>query len=379
MDAATGALSWLDSTEWDVEEAALSADGEVLVWTVNVDGATRLRARNLVTGRDLEVPSLPVGEGLALSVSRDGRRVVLLMSTPGRPRNVLTADLESGELRWVTDVDLVGGEATPTVEPTFLRFPAADGTPIPAYLYRPIGVTGPAPVVMAIHGGPASQERPGYSAGGLYQYLASQGVAVFAPNVRGSRGYGRSYQTVQDRDWGGVDLDDFAAAARFLASQDWADASRIGLYGRSYGGFAVLSCLSRLPELGWAAGVSWCGMSNLVTLAKAAPPTWRSRVKAQIGDYEEDAAFLLSRSPVTYADQIRAPLFVIQGANDRRVPQHESDQIVQKLRALGVEVRYDIYANEGHGFSLRENDRKACADSADFLVQHLLSRTRDGA
>lgn len=366
MDAETGELSWLDTPDWDVEEAVLSADGRVLVWTVNVEGATQLRARDMVTGDDLDLPPLPLGQGLALNVAADGGRAVLLFTTPDRPRNVLVAELGKAEVRWLDDTGSIPG----AVVPTLVRFATADGASIPAYLYRP-DVDGPVPVVMSIHGGPSSQERPGYSAGGLYPFLVSQGVAVFAPNVRGSRGYGRAYQMILDRDWGGIDLRDFADAAAYLAAQDWVDRDRIALFGGSYGGFAVLSCLSRLPEVGWAAGVACCGMSNLVTLAKAAPPTWRAQVAAQIGDYESDAEFLTSRSPVTYADHIRAPLFVLQGANDPRVPRQESDQIVDRLRSRGVAVRYDVYADEGHGFSKRENDLKAYADSAAFLLEHL--------
>jgi dipeptidyl aminopeptidase/acylaminoacyl peptidase len=374
MDADTGRLSWLDTPDWDVEEATLSADGRVLVWTVNVEGATRLRARNMATGEDLDVPPLPLGVGWALNVSADGSRAVLLFTTPSRSVDVLVVELAAGQIRWLTDL----GGVPAAVEPTLVRFTAADGTSVPAYVYRP-AADGPVPVVMALHGGPAAQARPGYSGGGLFQFLVSQGVAVFAPNVRGSRGYGRAYQTIQDRDWGGIDLRDFADAAAYLAEQDWADRDRIAVFGTSYGGFAVLSCLARLPEVGWAAGVSWCGMSNLVTLAKAAPPTWRAQIAAQIGDYEADADFLTSRSPVTYAEQIRAPLFVLQGANDRRVPRHEADQIVDRLRSRGVEVRYDVYAEEGHGFSKRDNDLKAYADAAEFLLVHLRSAAVEAA
>lgn len=371
MDSETGILSWLDTPDWDVEEAALSRNGQVLVWTVNVDGATQLRARNMITGKNLDVPMLPMGEGWALNVSADGQRVALLFSTPTRPWNVVTADLTTGELHWVTDIGPAGVDSAELTEPTLIRYPTTDGSTVPAYLYRPAG-PGPTAVVVAIHGGPSAQERPEYAAEGMYQFLLSRGIAVLAPNVRGSRGYGRSYQTIQNRDWGGIDLRDFADAARYLRSRDWVDPTRMGLFGRSYGGFAVLSCLSRLSEFDWAAGVSWCGPSNLITLAKSAPPTWRSKVAVQIGDYEADAEFLASRSPVTYADKIKAPLFVLQGANDRKVPQHESDQIVERLRLRGVEVRYDVYPDEGHGFSKRANETKARSDAAEFLLSHLL-------
>jgi dipeptidyl aminopeptidase/acylaminoacyl peptidase len=369
MDAISGQLSWLDTPDWDVEEARLSADGRILVWTVNIEGGSQLRARDLTTGRELAVPSLPMGQAWGLNMSRDGSRIAMLFTTPTKPCSVVSADLNSKNLSWVAEIRADADPMT-LCEPDLIRYTARDGTDIPAYLYRPKG-KGPHPFVMSIHGGPAAQERPEYGGEGLYQYLLSKGVGVFAPNIRGSRGYGLSYQTVLDRDWGGIDLRDLADSAAYLQEQDWVDPTRIGLFGRSYGGFAVLSCLARLPEFGWAAGVSWCGPSNLITLAKAAPPTWRSRVAVQIGDYETDAEFLKERSPVTYADQIRAPLFVLQGANDRRVPQHESDQIVERLRARGLEVRYDVYPDEGHGFSKRENETRARSDAAEFLLRQL--------
>nr|WP_230416043.1 prolyl oligopeptidase family serine peptidase [Micromonospora tarapacensis] len=217
-----------------------------------------------------------------------------------------------------------------------------------------------------------SQERPVYQYDGFYQFLLSRGLAVFAPNVRGSSGYGRAYQESVYRDWGGVDLDDLADAVRYLREQSWVDRSRVGLFGGSYGGFLVLSCLARLADLGWAAGVSYCAPSNLVTLAEATPPAWRSQVLAVIGDPVADAPRLLDRSPVTHADKIRAPLFVIQGANDPRVPRSESDQIVERLRDRGVRVRYDVYSDEGHGFLKRENQARMRSSAGDFLAAHLV-------
>jgi len=376
MDAATGALHWLDSPDWDVEEATMSADGRVIVWLVNVDGASELRARLWPTGENLDTPPLPIGEARRLRLSRDGMRAVMQLSTPTKPWNLVAVDLAAGELRWLTDAVPTAADPNRMVEPELVRYPTADGTLIPGYLYRPVAASGPAPVVMSLHGGPQSAERPTYV--GVYQYLLANGIAVFAPNPRGSTGYGKSYQVRLHRDWGGVDLDDWAAAVVWLRSQSWIDVNRIGLFGGSYGGFGVLSCLSRLPDVDWAAAVVFFGISNLVTLASASPPTWRSRVATQIGDPDTDATFLLSRSPVTYADQIRAPLMVVQGANDVRVPRQESDQIVQRLRERGIEVRYDVYPGEGHGFARTENQTRSMSDAAEFLIGHLIAPTNLG-
>jgi dipeptidyl aminopeptidase/acylaminoacyl peptidase len=157
----------------------------------------------------------------------------------------------------------------------------------------------------------------------------------------------------------------------YLRGLDWVDPDRIGLFGTSYGGFAVLSCLSRLPELNWAAGVDFYGPSNLVTLAKSAPPTWAKIIEANFGDPEENAERLMRRSPVTYADHITAPLLVVQGANDPRVPHGESDQIVARLRARGVRTQYEIFPDEGHGFTRRVNQKRAFSLAGAFLSGHL--------
>jgi dipeptidyl aminopeptidase/acylaminoacyl peptidase len=370
MDAQSGRLSWFDAPDWDVEEVALSADGRVLAWNVNIDGYSRLRARNLSTGEDIAMPDLQGGAATGLTISPDGRIVVLRVSTPTRPWNLTAIDLDTGELRWLSDARPVAADPATFIEPTLIRYPARDGQGVPGYLYRPLRDE-PVGMLIMVHGGPAWQERPAYQYDGFYQYLAAHGVGVLAPNVRGSLGYGRAYSDRVNRDWGGGDLLDFADAVAYLHHLDWVDPARIAVMGASYGGFAVLSCLSRLPELNWAAGVDMYGASNLVTLAKAAPPTWRSLVATVIGDPEADAGQLMSRSPVTYADQIRAPLMVLQGANDPRVPKDESDQIVARLGARGVEVQYEVFPDEGHGFTRRDNQAKAYSDAGEFLIKHL--------
>jgi dipeptidyl aminopeptidase/acylaminoacyl peptidase len=375
MDATTGELTWVDTPEWDVEAVTLSGDRRTLMWIVNVDGGAVLRARDLATGSDVTAPVLPWGAVECLSASSDGRRAVMLLSTGTRPWNVVVADFESGALRHVTRAAPRTPALVHLVEPSLVRFESSDGCQVPALLYRPASAPVPGAVLVSIHGGPVYQERPEYAHDGFYQFLVSQGVAVLAPNIRGSSGYGTSYTTRLYRDWGGVDLEDLRAAAGWLRSQPWVDPARIGLYGGSYGGFCVLTCISRLPEVGWAAAVDNFGPSNLVTLARAAPPTLRSLVAAVIGDYEADAEFLMSRSPVTYADDIRTPLLVNQGANDPRVPRHESDQIVERLRARGVEVRYDVYPDEGHGFTKTENQIRARTVAGEFLLRHLGGRT----
>jgi dipeptidyl aminopeptidase/acylaminoacyl peptidase len=373
-----GEPQWYEKPEWDVEQLALSANGRILAWTVNEDGYSRLHARDLVDGIDLELPELPAGMVTTLRVSPDGRRLAYLLARATRPTEVIAVDLAGGVDRSVhvlTDSTPPALLDVEPVEPVLVRFPTHDGRAVPAFLYRPPAShgSGPFPIVLSIHGGPEAQERPMYMYGGFYQYLLANGIGILAPNVRGSTGYGASYQKLIHHDWGGAELGDFEQAVHFLRTLEWVDPARIAVFGASFGGFATLSCVSRLPDL-WAAAVDIVGPSNLVSFVQAVPPTWRRLMAAWVGDHETERDFLLARSPVTYADAIRAPLFVIQGANDPRVVKAESDQIVERLRARGVDVRYDVYDDEGHGFTKRVNEIKALGDAAEFLVEHLTAR-----
>lgn len=364
---ASGALELVEAPDWDVEAVTASGDGTTLAWVVNEGSYSVLHVRR--DGEPVAVPPVPPGVITGPELSGDGAVLAFVLRRGTRPADVAVVDLRAGEFRYLTDSRPPATRTNPPAEPRLVSFPSRTGTEIPALLYRP-ETDRPCPVVLAIHGGPESQERPEYRYSGLYPYLLAAGIGVLAPNVRGSTGYGLSYQKAIHRDWGGVDLGDFDDAARFLLAQDWVRADRIGVFGRSYGGFATLSCLSRLPGR-WAAGVSFVGPSNLVTLAESVPPTWRAQIAAWVGDPEADAEFLTARSPLSHADAITAPLFVIQGARDPRVNKAESDQIVASLRARGVSVRYDVYPDEGHAFTRRDNETKVWTDIGAFLVAQL--------
>jgi dipeptidyl aminopeptidase/acylaminoacyl peptidase len=306
-----------------------------------------------------------------LDVAVAGEQLVLEIDSPARPREIGLLDLATG-FRYLTDTRPPAIQTTTPVEPDMVRYPAADERYVHALLYRP-HTRGPHPVLLSIHGGPEAQERPQYAYSGLYHYLLAQGIGVFAPNIAGSTGYGLAHRLLIYRDWGGIDLNDLDQAVRHLQALPDLDADRIAVFGASYGGFAALSCLARLRHP-WVAGVSLCGPTNLLTLAQACRPTWKSTVANVLGDPETDAAHLLQRSPITYADAIDAPLFVLQGARDPRVPQAESDRLVTRLSGRSVDVRYDVYPDEGHGFANRDNQIKAYGDMAEFIVSHLLDK-----
>ena len=362
-------MAVVDSPPWDIENIAASADGRTVVWSVNQDGYSVLRAHR--DGASLPLPPAPGGVITSMSLSADGTVLAVRLDTPGRPASVVVLRPGTNQpASYLTETRPSRSCTGSAPEPALIRYRSKDGTLIPAWLHRPAG-PGPHPVLLSIHGGPEWQERPGYDP--LYQCLLARGIAVLAPNVRGSTGYGRAWQTRIYRDWGGIDLDDFAAAHAWLTAQPWAAPGRIGVYGASYGGFAALSCITRLPGL-WAAGVSVCGPSNIESLARSMPPDWSAMIAAMFGnpDNPADAGDMRRRSPLTYANQIAAPLLVIQGANDPRVPKAESDQIIDAARANGTDARYVVFGDEGHGFTSRDNDIKANQAILEFLSEHLL-------
>lgn len=359
----------VDAPGWDTEDIVRSGDGTTTAWTVNHDGASVLHVHR--DGVAVALPPVPVGHIGNLTISHDGHVLAFFLNTPTRPAEIAVVDMERRTLRLLTESRSAALRVERTIAPELVGYPTFDGRTIPAYLYRPHGPA-PSPLVLAIHGGPEAQERPIYSS--LVQCWLSMGIGVLAPNIRGSTGYGMSYQRLINHDWGGGDLLDLDHAARYLTGLPWVDSTRIGLFGQSYGGFAVLSCLSRLSHP-WAAGVSVVGPTNLVTLTRSVPATWLPVVAQQIGDPETERDFLLERSPVSYVDRITAPLFVVQGANDPRVTRAESDQLVHQLRAMGVDVRYDVYEGEGHVFTNRDNQTRVLSDIARFLGDHLVDRT----
>jgi dipeptidyl aminopeptidase/acylaminoacyl peptidase len=201
-------------------------------------------------------------------------------------------------------------------------------------------------------------------------------LVIVAPNFRGSTGYGRSFEKKIYHDWGGNELKDLEYAMKWLLSQKWVDTNRIGLFGRSFGGFGVLSCITRLPQYNWRAAVDIFGPSNLITTTTTDPPHWKHADAELIGDPEKEQAFLKERSPITYVDNIKADLLIIQGANDPRVVKYESDQIVERLRSLGKNVEYIIFEDEGHGFTKTRNMIKAYNAAAEFLVKRLSVTTK---
>ncbi len=255
-------------------------------------------------------------------------------------------------------------------------FESHDGLRVSARLYLPspeLGFDGPRPLVYYVHGGPQSQERPNFAwfSMPLIQILTLEGFAVFVPNARGSTGYGLDYSKRVDRDWGGLDrLDHVHAMTEILPSDARVDTSRAGVVGRSYGGYMTLTLAARHPEL-WRAAVDMFGPYDLFTFMDRLPETWKPYFALSVGDPERDQDFLTERSPKTHIESISCPLLVIQGQNDPRVVERESRDVVEQLRALGRDVDYLVFEDEGHDV-LKLGNRVRCYDTiVGFFEQHL--------
>lgn len=332
-------LTWIATPDADVENVTV---GPQVVWAMPADQRTILCTQETT----VELPGLasqPFGFfGFVPRFSED--RLLAQVSAADRATEFFLVDLASGESHQLTNYS--DGLPDDLVAPETVWFTGADGLEISGLLYRPRSMAGSVPAVLHIHGGPEWAALPVHDP--LIQRLVGAGIAVLAPNVRGSTGRGLAYQRLIYRDWGGGDLADFEAAARFLRGLDWVDGDRLGVYGMSYGGFAALSCLTRLPDL-WRAGVVICGLVDLETDIRALPPTWNRRVVEWIGDVDDSADLtrLKAASPLTYAADIQAPLLLAHAVNDTNVVIGGTEQLYETLTELSKTVRF-IRLSGGH-------------------------------
>lgn len=261
---------------------------------------------------------------------------------------------------------------------------ARDGLKLVSYYTVPVGSDSdgdgrpdrPLPMVLLVHGGPWGRDEWGFD--GIHQLLANRGYSVLSVNFRASTGFGKAFTNAGDKEWGGKMHEDLIDAVEWAIQTGIADPLRVAILGGSYGGYAVLAGLTFTPER-FACGVDVVGPSNLVTLLQTIPPYWEPEIElftTRVGDHrtDEGRAFLTSRSPLTYADRIQRPLLIAQGANDPRVRQAESDQIVQAMRAKKIPVTYVVYRDEGHGFARPENRLSFYAVAESFLAEHLNGR-----
>ncbi|MGH7565784.1 MAG: prolyl oligopeptidase family serine peptidase [Gemmatimonadota bacterium] len=365
LDLATGDFEALTADiDWDVEVFAIDDSRRRAAFVVNEDGISRLYLIDPSTGEHAPVSSIPTGLVGRLRFSPDGRRLGLTLNTPRTPSDTFVLELGDGGtaavalVRW-TFSEVGGLDTEKFVAPELIHYPTFDsvgGAPreIPAFVYRPAG-SGPHPVIISIHGGPEGQYRPSFSST-FQMWLAKLGVAVVAPNVRGSSGYGREYLTLDNGRLREDSVRDIGALLDWIAAEPDLDESRVAVYGGSYGGYMVLASLVHYGDR-LRAGVDYVGISNFVTFIENTEDYRRDLRRPEYGDERdpEMRAFLESISPAGRAAEIESALFVVQGANDPRVPASESEQIAREVRANGARVWTMTAANEGHGFAKKPN------------------------
>jgi dipeptidyl aminopeptidase/acylaminoacyl peptidase len=379
LDAGTGAVKLLKPDVWEQSAQAMSPDGARIIFETNVDGRTTLSSYEVASGRVTDLPLNPGVNGLAATsdkaFSPDGRRLIVSSQGGARPSEYYAYDFGTGKLSQLTRF---AGNAVPSgrLPPTqIVHYRSGDGTVISAVLTMPYNLKrdGTAPAVVLPHGGPTGQTVDSFSR--TAAALASRGYVTLAPNPRGSTGYGRAFQDANIKDLGGGDLDDEVAGARWLAGTGYVDAKRIGITGGSYGGYMTLMALGKTPDV-WAAGVELFGIIDWVTMYKTEAPTLQAYQRGLLGEPDAEPQVYRRTSPMTYIGQVKAPLLVLQGDNDIRVPRGQAEQVVDAIKAKGGVVEATYYANEGHGFVKRENQIDSLQKTIDWFDRYLKPRER---
>lgn len=377
LDLATLAISPLVAPAADVELLTLAPDGRSLAYSLNQDGTSALALLDLPTGvtRRPAVDDVPGVIGWydgRLVFTPDSRQLAFSYTSATHASDIYLWDLHTDDVTAVTHSSHGGLPPHTFVTPRLVHYPTFDDRSIPAWYYQPPLAgkphAAPLPTIIIVHGGPESQFRPYFHF--LAQYLTHHGFAVLGPNVRGSTGYGKSYMRLDNVENRMDAVADLAHAAYWLKQQPGIDPDRIVVYGGSYGGFMVLAALTHYPDL-WAAGVNIVGISNFVTFLENTSGYRRPHREAEYGSLAKDRDFLERIAPINHIEKLTAPLMVIHGANDPRVPLSEAEQLVAALQSRDVPVKFLVYHDEGHGIVKLKNKRSLYPQVVAFLQEVL--------
>ncbi len=365
----SGKFSWEQLENWDITNYSLSKDNKKILYSVNESGTTKLKLKNLKTGK-IKSLKIPKGNCSYFEFTKNSEKVVLVLDSPQNPNDIYIYDLKKNKIKQITFSMIGGIPKNNFVIPENIKYNSFDGLEINGFMYLPKGIKkdGTNPAIVWPHGGPEWQEKNLFNK--YFQILTNRGYIVIAPNFRGSTGYGKSFQKMIYRDWGGNEFKDVLGAYEYIVKSGYADKNKIAVAGGSFGGFMSLTCATRAPER-WKCAVDIFGPSNLVTFCNSVPEHWKPGVAELVGDGVKDREFLLERSPISYITNITAPLLIIQGKNDPRVVQTESDQIAEKLKELNKDVEYYVLDDEGHGFSKVSNQIRVWNLICEFLDKHL--------
>lgn len=369
----TGEKGSLVTNDWDVSYVRFSPSGSFRVAGVNADARTEVTIIDVERGATVAMPELPSGDLASIRFSADESQLALIVNADNSPSNIHVVDIAAASAVQLTSA------LNPAIDPAHLvvseviRYPSFDGLEIPSILYKPHGASAenPAPALVLVHGGPGGQTRTGYRA--FVQHLVNQGYAILGANNRGSSGYGKTFYHLDDKRHGEEDLLDIVHGRTYLESLDWVDKDNIGIIGGSYGGYMVAAALTFHPEA-FDVGINIFGVTNWERTLQSIPPWWEAFKEAlydEMGDPATDAERHHRISPLFHAEQIIRPLLVVQGANDPRVLQVESDELVAAVKENEVPVEYVVFPDEGHGFRNKENRITASEAYAKFLDTYL--------
>lgn len=371
-------LRWDDDADWQIVRArddaelaefALSHDDGLLALVWNVAGRHDLELYSLMENRKLQSGALPGEIVSGLSFSLDGSALAMCVTGARLPSDIWILDLESRTLRQLTCSPHVGVNLDELAGAELLRYRAHDELPLTGWLYRPRHLQPPYATVLSFHGGPEGQEQPRFRYD--YQALLTRGIAVFAPNVRGSSGFGKRFVNLDNGALRVNAVRDIASTAEHLMSSGIAKAGSLGIMGGSYGGYMTMAGLTEFPDL-FAAGVNLYGVVNFKTFFERTEPWMASISKTEYGDPDTEGDMLDALSPINKLDRVRAPTLVLHGANDTNVPVYEAEQVVEQLRARDVPVEYILFPDEGHGFYLEKNRIASAASIVDWFARYLL-------
>jgi dipeptidyl aminopeptidase/acylaminoacyl peptidase len=352
----------------EAQEFVLTDDGGMLALVWNVAGCNELVFVDTATGQVTPGPVLPAELAGGLAFSRDGKKLALTVSGSTAPADIWVWTRETGQLEQITHSPHPGTVLKELVRPTAVTFAAHDGLQLSGWLYRPHGASAPSPLVLSFHGGPEGQERPYFST--LYQGLLGQGIVVFAPNVRGSSGFGKTFVNLDNGALRVNAVADIKACVDYVVSAGIAIPERIAIMGGSYGGYMTMAGLTEYPEL-FAAGANLFGIVNFETFFQHTEPWMAAISKVEYGDPDSEAEMLRNLSPIHRLANVRAATIVLHGANDTNVPVIEAEQVVANLRERGVPVEYILFPDEGHGFRKASNRVRADVAIVRWFAQYL--------
>ncbi len=380
-DIAEGTSEKVAERDWDITGFYFTHNGTYQLLFTNEDAETKMEVKEVATGNVVDFPEIEGQSITGADFSRDETMVLLRAGGSNTPTNSYSYNLKTKKLNQLTDVLNDEIDAEDLVSAEVVRFKSFDGLEIPAIYYQPKQATAEnkVPALVWVHGGPGGQSRQGFNS--TIQYLVNHGYAVLAVNNRGSSGYGKSFYKMDDQNHGDKDLKDCIAGKDWLAEQTVIDGEKIGIIGGSYGGYMTMAALTYAPEE-FDVGVNIFGVTNWLRTLKSIPPWWESFKEAlytEMGDPNTaDSVRLRKISPLFHTDKVTKPLMVLQGAQDPRVLQVESDEIVAGVKKNGVPVEYVLFEDEGHGFVKKENQIEAYGKVKDFLDKYLKGEGQQG-